>query len=173
MRERPYSSFPVLHGLGITPARAGKTQTSNAIGTARQGSPPLVRERRHTPAPLSIVSGITPARAGKTPASLYRALRGRDHPRSCGKDRSLPSSRPSIWGSPPLVRERRNTFTQFVFSCRITPARAGKTHLRRQGMRLAEDHPRSCGKDFVFIQSRVQGMGSPPLVRERRKGEVM
>ena len=50
---------------------------------------------------------------------------------------------------------------------RITPARAGKTELPDTGRNEARDHPRSCGKDFLWNFEGDIVKGSPPLVRER------
>ena len=96
--------------------------------------------------------GITPARAGKTQCLPSDIRCGRDHPRSCGKDVSV-TFVPAPWeGSPPLVRERRLNSGGNKASCRITPARAGKTHTVKQAVFLRQDHPRSCGKDAVELE---------------------
>ena len=111
------------------------------------GSPPLVRERHENGGgPMSTV-GITPARAGKTKSRLPGRFLDRDHPRSCGKD--MPRKAPKFFtaGSPPLVRERRVEIYRSNVTCRITPARAGKTVYCYLFYLLFQDHPRSCGKD--------------------------
>ena len=54
----------------------------------------------------------------------------------------------------------------------ITPARAGKTHVKAPFIQKIWDHPRSCGKDFFTTVSIASVMGSPPLVRERLKDLV-
>ena len=95
--------------------------------------------------------GITPARAGKTNGRRIFRIRNGDHPRSCGKDYPgmLPSSKLS--GSPPLVRERRRVKICIGRRNGITPARAGKTKTASSPAVSSWDHPRSCGKDVVFI----------------------
>ena len=147
MRERPRLSTDFHKRLRITPARAGKTQLGlhlqNADGDhprscgkdlshdpPRQhlrGSPPLVRERRTASCKPDNGSGITPARAGKTVKTLPIRRQCQDHPRSCGKDSPLSSSRYEPIGSPPLVRERRHKKLTGRIHHGITPARAGKT----------------------------------------------
>ena len=77
--------------LGITPARAGKTDeieirqaaekdhprscgkdsTLHAVLQPSLGSPPLVRERLHAPMYAYHSARITPARAGKTRHPLF------------------------------------------------------------------------------------------------------
>ena len=113
--------------LGITPARAGKTQgvadgfryardhprscgkdlRSCCAKSGMRGSPPLVRERQNVE-----FSGAT-----------YRV----DHPRSCGKDGAVEEFGMLYAGSPPLVRERQLLRTESRRDVGITPARAGKT----------------------------------------------
>ena len=51
----------------------------------------------------------------------------------------------------------------------ITPARAGKTHVKAPFIQKIWDHPRSCGKDIDIIDDKDDKLGSPPLVRERLK----
>ena len=97
--------------------------------------------------------GITPARAGKT------------------NHHSLPGHQ--ITGSPPLVRERPALIPCRMPSQRITPARAGKTLLDEIIAEISEDHPRSCGKDRLPRRPDTGFSGSPPLVRERRDGQVL
>ena len=53
----------------------------------------------------------------------------------------------------------------------ITPARAGKTATMTPVICTSEDHPRSCGKDHDAIFEQAVELGSPPLVRERRRGK--
>ena len=72
-------------------------------------------------------------------------------------------------GSPPLVRERQRLQYALKQCSGITPARAGKTHQFCQPNRAVEDHPRSCGKDYISISTSWTAAGSPPLVRERHK----
>ena len=153
--------------LGITPARAGKTQhyglergirgdhprscgkdmmpASTAL--MELGSPPLVRERPSQFLSLFITAGITPARAGKTSSAAITSRSLRDHPRSCGKDTPRSRRNSSGPGSPPLVRERLAFRQVAPAAARITPARAGKTDKMIVSVLNIRDHPRSCGKD--------------------------
>ena len=72
-------------------------------------------------------------------------------------------------GSPPLVRERLKKKKFAAIPKGITPARAGKTPGPALCLGDAQDHPRSCGKDAKNLPSDVDRVGSPPLVRERRR----
>ena len=112
--------------------------------------------------------GITPARAGKTPPHKCDGYQLWDHPRSCGKDAAETCKQTSLWGSPPLVRERRMQGIQVKGGLGITPARAGKTFSVLPQEPYLRDHPRSCGKDRPSKRRWPRLLGSPPLVRERR-----
>ena len=55
----------------------------------------------------------------------------------------------------------------------ITPAYAGKTAEFEDGGRWYRDHPRLRGKDWVMASSMMNGIGSPPLTRERQAVAAM
>ena len=167
MRERLKLSTYWQVGTRITPARAGKTVKPGQqltldedhprscgkdncvryVPHGERGSPPLVRERH----------------------AMCEATTGKfvDHPRSCGKDSCKSPLYSKNLGSPPLVRERLRCFRRYIMSVGITPARAGKTSLRRYPLLPSWDHPRSCGKDSKTLYTLAPSTGSPPLVRER------
>ena len=187
MRERPALRFTARFGIGITPARAGKTLIDvYRLGLERDyprscgkdcfpsvqfsepvGSPPLVRERPAEYAGKDLSFRITPARAGKTSEVPELLFPDEDHPRSCGKDTKETLHDCLIWGSPPLVRERREEERLQEFDNWITPARAGKTGRHSFRIDGDGDHPRSCGKDHDAGPFGRRRLGSPPLVRER------
>ena len=137
------------------------------------GSPPLVRERHEGAASVRDPLGITPARAGKTGKFGCGVPNYQDHPRSCGKDLHNSPARNDFPGSPPLVRERRVCRRGNAERAGITPARAGKTFDVRKKAFLRRDHPRSCGKDKWYRRFIGKELGSPPLVRERRRVAVV
>ena len=105
-RERPSRFSTVIAGIGITPARAGKTSgvgggtlaagdhprsrgkddSTRSARPEKLGSPPLARERRLIRAKERRAWGITPARAGKTGDADECGYWEKDHPRSRGKD---------------------------------------------------------------------------------------
>ena len=89
-----------------------------------------MRERHILVGGLILVIRITPAYAGKTLKEEVKEVSEQDHPRVCGKDRSLVVAR--IWrsGSPPRMRERQIACCGEDMEVGITPAYAGKTHLR-------------------------------------------
>ena len=146
-RERPRSSRSAGRLMGITPARAGKTESGEDVAhitwdpprsrgkdSSRiityhyvSGSPPLARERPARRASRYSRIGITPARAGKTISSRQTPRPLRDHPRSRGKDMTAEWMIFLCPGSPPLARERPMPSLHFSGWVGITPARAGKT----------------------------------------------
>ena len=128
-----------------------------------------MRERRTACNTVVCCVGITPAHAGKTGVVVGPANSTQDHPRSCGKDMLFMAIRAAISGSPPLVRERLLHVLKEKKTKWITPARAGKTAMARACLGVAEDHPRSCGKDLILGVRSVCSGGSPPLVRKRRQ----
>ena len=67
------------------------------------------------------------------------------------------------------MRERLSAGKASRRFSRITPARAGKTSILEPTWFRLGDHPRSCGKDMMSKSVIDTDMGSPPLVRERRK----
>ena len=130
------------------------------------GSPPLAREGlKRNPINLNPF-GITPARAGRTTISPPSSILERDHPRSRGKDLTLENLIGVILGSPPLAREGQNVAIYTNWASRITPARAGRTHICVHKKRKYWDHPRSRGKDYDQSLLRQGPSGSPPLARE-------
>ena len=128
-----------------------------------------MRERRTACNTVVCCVGITPAHAGKTSTAPLFSMDSWDHPHSCGKDRRRSRSSEFHTGSPPLVRERLLHVLKEKKTKWITPARAGKTAMARACLGVAEDHPRSCGKDLILGVRSVCSGGSPPLVRERRQ----
>ena len=129
------------------------------------GSPPRVRGK-----PLCIPAhvppvGITPARAGKTCSAGSRTTRRRDHPRACGENRARGRRERNARGSPPRVRGKQPYLQESGATKGITPARAGKTALRRNSAGMSEDHPRACGENTSRMEKRIRASGSPPRVR--------
>ena len=56
---------------------------------------------------------------------------------------------------------------------RITPAYAGKTHLRIVPKRIAWDHPRVCGENIGMKLAAKSFTGSPPRMRGKRIKSVL
>ena len=132
---------------GITPACAGKTNTStfpkrNCADHPRMrgedevrrhhtleqvGSPPHARGRLRAVVDVLAGQRITPACAGKTTAADVAAEVMLDHPRMRGEDTWTLRHARTFRGSPPHARGRPVANAESVLSRRITPACAGKT----------------------------------------------
>ena len=146
-RERLAIVGQIGLAIGITPARAGKTNSTAlkqlgmedhprsrgkdavlpSTDVLSWGSPPLARERRDIRTRPVRITRITPARAGKTRRGTRNPFRSGDHPRSRGKDRIKAEQKGQDPGSPPLARERLQGQVSGSRGGGITPARAGKT----------------------------------------------
>ena len=118
----PFSIF--MRSLRITPACAGnsdqacKPQTRHrdhprvcgeqAFQTVKlgqtTGSPPRVRGTEHQNFHQQTAKGITPACAGNSNNDNSLHVRGADHPRVCGEQKSNLLSIDKDMGSPPRVR---------------------------------------------------------------------
>ena len=148
----------------------GKDEKPYFTRNAAPGSPPHVRERLRDSRNVEryngitqrltlcwsflIAGGITPACAGKTERRMVIWILNGDHPRMCGKDFDDSVYYDMDLGSPPHVRERLRITKSKTSSGRITPACAGKTKTAGPKKKLKKDHPRMCGKDTPFQQSR-------------------
>ena len=91
-------------------------------------------------------SRIIPALAGNTPASLRRASRRADHPRSRGEYEVVAGGEVVGEGSSPLSRGILIRVIAGHGRIRIIPALAGNTACTKRVMIAPSDHPRSRGE---------------------------
>ena len=118
--------------------------------TQLQGSPPRMRGRGRDGSAAPQKTGITPAYAGKSRSVQGPAGNFWDHPRVCGEEWKLFPAPLTFSGSPPRMRGRVAALMPENRVVGITPAYAGKRHLRFP-LRLAIwDHPRVCGEERHF-----------------------
>ena len=133
----------------------------------KQGSPPRMWGRA-APFPVhTSIPRITPARAGKRLSLWSTRSRTRDHPRACGEELRRVRYLPGAWGSPPRVRGRVLAAVLLGGLGGITPARAGKSHPKKNSGNLYQDHPRACGEESRLDCAIASSRGSPPRVRGR------
>ena len=85
----------------------------------------------------------------------------------CGKNPPTVLDLVCFSGSPPRVREKRQSKQRAIERSRITPACAGKTHKHRFYGLNHRDHPRVCGKNVMRRRKHPSISGSPPRVREK------
>ena len=133
--------------------------------TARPGSPPQVRGKLLAVRLSPVLFRITPAGAGKTLKYILLCPKWWDHPRRCGENTAQWTQKRLIGGSPPQVRGKRISSTNFIFISGITPAGAGKTFRLSPAKIAAEDHPRRCGENIHISADFFAHIGSPPQVR--------
>ena len=88
-----------------------------------------------------------------------------DHPRSCGANGGTGSTPASSRGSSPLVRGQLLPHRRHVAADRIIPARAGPTRASCTRSNVRQDHPRSCGANYVTDLEGLKDCGSSSLVR--------
>ena len=167
VRGKPAAGVFAGSGMGIIPARAGKTPREviripppsdhpRACGENKDllfgseddpGSSPRVRGKRARVGQGQDRDRIIPARAGKTDEVNEVNVVIRDHPRACGENiECRPECAPDD-GSSPRVRGKPPPGLAGRTRCGIIPARAGKTRRRRHSSRGIPDHPRACGEN--------------------------
>ena len=144
----------------------GKNLVSAVFLVLPVGSPPRVREELTEDSAIKLDLRITPACAGRTCPFPPTTDTAQDHPRVCGKNFPHTSKRLLKSGSPPRVREELALPIRHIYSRRITPACAGRTHGCRFKVRTGRDHPRVCGKNPFPGRGYIPRPGSPPRVRE-------
>ena len=135
--------------VGITPACAGKKDTSTVCQVDHEGSPPRVRGKDFPKGLQFSTPRITPACAGKS------------------QDHNLHWQEP--WGSPPRVRGKVGYPPKISCRSRITPACAGKRCRPKQRNSRNQDHPRVCGEKLFAVCVCIALKGSPPRVRGKVK----
>ena len=185
MRGKVGYIHPFCHGVGITPAYAGKRSAGREFGTAAwdhpracgekamsvttmnksQGSPPRMRGKVGHCLSVDSRSGITPAYAGKRPKQAVGSFQPRDHPRVCGEKSSSRHEKSRNQGSPPRMRGKDQSICKNLERMGITPAYAGKSEYTFIFCRVVWDHPRVCGEKLLCNLRPGSQEGSPPRMR--------
>ena len=109
------------------PRVCGEQRIRSFNGSKISGSPPRVRGTGLEAASSQIGSRITPACAGNRKTRWRSAAGAKDHPRVCGEQRVVQSSRGERVGSPPRVRGTGPLLLKSELFPRITPACAGNS----------------------------------------------
>ena len=129
------------------------------------GSSPRVRGKHSRDRDAGAVQGLIPACAGKTDLSTSSALAAWAHPRVCGENSSVASSRLTCSGSSPRVRGKPWAFDSESGVARLIPACAGKTWRGRRFPWGSRAHPRVCGENVISHLTAEGVAGSSPRVR--------
>ena len=139
---------------GDHPRVCGEKFSRTSCITRRKGSPPRMRGKVKAWKNEGVKTRITPAYAGKSSTLLNFSTTEWDHPRVCGeKNRSNMENRNKL-GSPPRMRGKVLLLQFCDFSCRITPAYAGKSFGRNFIKVSPWDHPRVCGEKFGALHKK-------------------
>ena len=177
-------------GVGLIPARAGKTLNSarypcgpwahpracgeNARLTlwppARRGSSPRVRGKLSEYKNTIDAQGLIPARAGKTVCVCCCLGVMGAHPRACGENARRRGGAVPDRGSSPRVRGKPSPVGSSPSASRLIPARAGKTRRRSTRSAAPSAHPRACGENPCQQPSVFPRRGSSPRVRGKHYG---
>ena len=185
VRGKLKGSSPLSRGIGLIPARAGKTRRGFGRRPGRRahpracgenprvcgenisgvGSSPRVRGKRPLGPQGQGVDGLIPARAGKTLGVQRGANPGGAHPRACGENRPTMRLRITQVGSSPRVRGKRGPNKKDEEWCRLIPARAGKTCGGSSSPSWTWAHPRACGENGGEHVGVFVAEGSSPRVR--------
>ena len=174
-----------LYAQRLIPARAGKTGSGGgstrrstahprAGGENDQGAPdhgwPVGSSPRGRGKPGSamrpvMVAGLIPARAGKTRRRLCLRLSPRAHPRAGGENGGVVEAGAGGGGSSPRGRGKPSRIPVMAVSCRLIPARAGKTRPCSSSTRARRAHPRAGGENLLFGAKSGPQRGSSPRGR--------
>ena len=172
-------------GVGLIPARAGKTRSCPRRGAARTahpracgenitvtdrdkqraGSSPRVRGKLAEKRALTFTDGLIPARAGKTGDASSPTPPPSAHPRACGENAHHARAVYAPAGSSPRVRGKRGHDIAVAHDGRLIPARAGKTRRTSFIGCPLRAHPRACGENSEPRTARCHVRGSSPRVR--------
>ena len=132
------------------------------------GSSPLARGTPLRPDVGLCVVRFIPARAGNTSRVAAPACGPSVHPRSRGEHCPSSPIRIRLPGSSPLARGTRHHGHPPAERRRFIPARAGNTHLARDGITVGSVHPRSRGEHAPAQDLWGAFSGSSPLARGTR-----
>ena len=134
-------------GVGLIPARAGKTTNarmtrasprahpraggenppSASAKVTTSGSSPRGRGKRFAASVRNRPAGLIPARAGKTWDNISSAVSSAAHPRAGGENHRMSAAAQDALGSSPRGRGKLNGTQRSYVSNGLIPARAGKT----------------------------------------------
>ena len=188
-RGKPLLEMRELFGMGLIPARAGKTRMRTlSISPSRAhpraggeniraavsvvvewGSSPRGRGKRGREACVAALGGLIPARAGKTASRRARIHQGRAHPRAGGENSYIPGGDTGVKGSSPRGRGKPGRANIAWPGHRLIPARAGKTPRSSCWPHRCRAHPRAGGENRARLGCPSTGAGSSPRGRGKHR----
>ena len=170
------------HGIGNTPAYAGKTgrredgrhdhgkhprlrgedlYSPSGVSPILE-TPPLTRGRRLSERHRQLAAGNTPAYAGKTSRSVSGITRPKKHPRLRGEDSPLRWRSKGSTETPPLTRGRlAENSTIYVLPSETPPLTRGRQRVSRIGNALSGNTPAYAGKTNRIAQFPLTARNTP------------
>ena len=185
MRGKPLRSPMRLMQFRIIPAHAGQTrqvcgareetvdhprtcganQTMRLLNWKKSGSSPHMRGKLADRVLLRGLDRIIPAHAGQTVVPSSPLNLATDHPRTCGANISVFGTSSSNAGSSPHMRGKRPCRRALEIVGRIIPAHAGQTRTHTHWWCPIQDHPRTCGANYLWRSEWQLYPGSSPHMR--------
>ena len=147
------------------PRVCGEQSITVALAESPRGSSPRVRGTGIRAHKEPRERGIIPACAGNSRAPHESVCSMWDHPRVCGEQLGLLSTRCKLAGSSPRVRGTDALPQSTTFSGGIIPACAGNSKKETATQSKARDHPRVCGEQAKQLLLCTKFPGSSPRVR--------
>ena len=152
-------------GYRAHPRSRGENTASSKLLKSWGGSSPLTRGKLQIAARPRVGYGLIPAHAGKTSAPQKELEQSAAHPRSRGENRGPWFLSPSLRGSSPLTRGKRQHPRPRHLIIGLIPAHAGKTCMASVQSSLTGAHPRSRGENRQRRTEMEYRPGSSPLTR--------
>ena len=140
----------VKNGKKDHPRRCGEKLLNYPKEYVELGSPPQVRGKDVQNVRREGDYRITPAGAGKRTSTWTKTPMSGDHPRRCGEKPLRIRLVFPLLGSPPQVRGKGCSSSGLILLKGITPAGAGKRHIRKNFISDIWDHPRRCGEKSLI-----------------------
>ena len=136
------------------------------------GSSPLTRGKPQALLSAALQRRLIPAHAGKTSVTRRPSYPLPAHPRSRGENRVVYEYTSNRQGSSPLTRGKHAPVWSAHTGHGLIPAHAGKTRATRWAMSSPAAHPRSRGENVFEKGIGYRIIGSSPLTRGKRVGDV-
>ena len=154
---------------GLIPAGAGQTPWLFFVAVAARAHPRRCGADADGWEGYDWRGWLIPAGAGQTVAVNGADRVAGAHPRRCGADAHSALNDQEPPGSSPQVRGRRGDWVISERRTGLIPAGAGQTRNGAQSTSRFWAHPRRCGADQCAQKQILDGMGSSPQVRGRRR----
>ena len=165
MRGKVHRHAISIHGIGITPAYAGKSGSGRCHALWRGDHPRACGEKAELIEHICDYWGLPPRMRGKGVVHVFVTEKFGITPAYAGKSRYIVGFDTPIIGSPPRMRGKDLEIVPRSQCPGITPAYAGKRATIAHGCGIRWDHPRICGEKPALPPGVLAPPGSPPRMR--------